>query len=304
MDKQIRFRLISIRFVGQLTSTLSDCRIDIRGCRMIRSLSNGLEILIYLNRRDSASAGELSSQLSIPRATVYRILSTLCDKGFVYQHPDDQRFHMTPKVRVLSDGYTDEDQLASISRPYLLNLTKILRWPVALACIEGVELVLRDNTDKASPLAIEHFSSGYRVPLLGSASGPCILANQSIARQQDILTVLNKTGRLREQSDEDITQIIHRLKVIRKQGYSVHSRQRTKSYVGYMRISDLTSISVPIAGQTKEAIGAITIRYATDALTREKALDDFMPLLAKTAADISKKVTSNNIFEESLVASN
>jgi|TARA_B110000238_G_scaffold197271_1_gene239511 IclR family mhp operon transcriptional activator len=271
---------------------------------MIRSLSNGLEILIYLNRRDSASAGELSSQLSIPRATVYRILSTLCDKGFVYQHPDDQRFHMTPKVRVLSDGYTDEDQLASISRPYLLNLTKILRWPVALACIEGVELVLRDNTDKASPLAIEHFSSGYRVPLLGSASGPCILANLSIARQQDILTVLNKTGRLREQSDEDITHIIHRLKAIRKQGYSVHSRQRTKSYVGYMRISDLTSISVPIAGQTKEAIGAITIRYATDALTREKALDDFMPLLAKTAADISKKVTSNNIFEESLVASN
>ncbi|MBT6423434.1 MAG: helix-turn-helix domain-containing protein, partial [Porticoccaceae bacterium] len=70
---------------------------------MIRSLSNGLEILVYLNRRDTASAGELSTELSIPRATVYRILSTLVEKGFVYQHPDDQLFHMTPKVRVLSD---------------------------------------------------------------------------------------------------------------------------------------------------------------------------------------------------------
>jgi IclR family transcriptional regulator, mhp operon transcriptional activator len=236
---------------------------------MIRSLSNGLEVLTYLNRLDSATASELASQLSIPRATVYRILSTLCDKGFVYQHPDDQRFHMTPKVRVLSDGYTDQDQLSAISRPYLLNLTKILRWPVALACIEGVELVLRDNTDKASPLAIEHFSSGYRVPLLGSASGPCILANLGIERQLDILMVLNKIGRLREQSSEDIPHIIHGLKVVRKQGYSIHRRQRNKSYVGYMRISDLTSISVPIIEeQTKEAIGAITIRYATDALRR------------------------------------
>jgi len=290
--------------VGQLIFTLSDCRIAIRGFRMIRSLSNGLEILIYLNRRDTASAGELSTELSIPRATVYRILSTLVEKGFVYQHPDDQLFHMTPKVRVLSDGYTDEDRLASISRPYLLNLTKILRWPVALACIEGVELVLRDNTDKASPLAIEHFSSGYRVPLLGSASGPCILANLPILRQRDILTVLNKTGRLHDQSDNDITHIIHGLKKIKKQGYSIHSRQRAKNYVGYIRISDLTSISVPIAGQTNDAVGAITIRYATDALTREKALDDFMPLMEKTASDISKKVAANDVLEESLVALN
>ena len=41
---------------------------------MIRSLSNGLEILMFLNKQDSASAGELSKKLGIPRATVYRIL--------------------------------------------------------------------------------------------------------------------------------------------------------------------------------------------------------------------------------------
>ena len=50
---------------------------------MIRTLSNGLEVLIFLNRRDSASAGELSQTLGIPRATVYRILRTLDEKGFV-----------------------------------------------------------------------------------------------------------------------------------------------------------------------------------------------------------------------------
>ena len=123
-------------------------------------------------------------------------------------------------------------------------------------------------------------------------------------RQRDILTVLNKTGRLHDQSDNDITHIIHGLKKIKKQGYSIHSRQRAKNYVGYVRISDLTSISVPIAGQTNNAVGAITIRYATDALTREKALDDFMPLMAKTASDISKKVAANDVLEEFLVALN
>ena len=100
---------------------------------MIRSLSRGLEILTLLNRRDSASAGEFAKELNILRATVYRILETLCEKGLVHQHESDQRFRITPKVRTLSDGFTDEDHIAYISRRYLKRVTKKLNWPVALA---------------------------------------------------------------------------------------------------------------------------------------------------------------------------
>ena len=96
----------------------------------------------------------------------------------------------------MSEGYSEDDQLTTISRPHLLNVTKVLRWPVALAVKSGVELILRDNTDKASPLAIEHFSSGYNVPILGNASGPCILAYLSLIEQRDVLNVLHDTGRL------------------------------------------------------------------------------------------------------------
>ena len=243
---------------------------------MIRSLSNGLKILIFLNRRDSASAGELSKTLGIPRGTVYRILSTLDNKGFIYKHPDD--------------GYSDDDRLATISRPYLLNVTEILRWPVALAVISGVELVLRDNTDNVSSLAIEQFSGGYPVPILGCASGPCILAHLSLAEQYDILNVLHDTGRLREQTNESMEKIIRSLKIIRQQGYSMHRRQRNKSYVGHMRISDLTSLSVPIIKKNKHIIGAMTIRYATSALSKEMALHDFMPVMVKATSGIIERV--------------
>ena len=260
---------------------------------MIRSLSNGLEVLIFLNRRDSASAGELSQTLGIPRATVYRILSTLDEKGFVYKHPDDHRYHMTPKVKALSDGYSEDDQLATLSRPYLLNVTKSLRWPVALAVISGVELILRDNTDKVSPLAIERFSNGYPVPILGCASGPCILAHLSFTEQQDILNVLHDTGHLREQTNQSVEKIIGSLKIIKQQGYSMHRRQRNKSYVGYMRISDLTSLSVPIIKKNKHIIGAMTIRYATSAVSKEKALNNFMPVMVEAVSDIIERLMAN-----------
>ena len=80
---------------------------------MIRSLSRGLDVLTLLNRRDSISASEFASELKIPRATVYRILETLTEKGMVYQHKADQRFRITGKVRTLSDGFTDEAHIVA-----------------------------------------------------------------------------------------------------------------------------------------------------------------------------------------------
>ena len=260
---------------------------------MIRSLSNGIEILIFLNRQDSATAGELSKTLDIPRATVYRILNTLEKKGFIYKHPDDHRYYMTPRVRALSAGYTDDDQLATISRPHLLNVTEALRWPVALAVISGLDLILRDNTDKVSPLAIEQFSNGYPVPILGCASGPCILAHLSLTEQYDILKVLDDTGLLREQTNESVEEIMRSLKAIKKQGYSMHRRKRNKSYVGYMRISDLTSLSVPIIKKNKHIIGAMTIRYATTAVSKEKAINSFMPVMDEAVSYIIEGVMVN-----------
>ena len=261
---------------------------------MIRSLSNGLEILIFLNKRNSSSAGELSKKLGIPRATVYRILGTLEEKGFVYKHPDDHRYHIKPKVKALSEGYSEDDQLTTITRPHLLHVTKVLRWPVALAVKSGVELILRDNTDKASPLAIEHFSSGYNVPILGNASGPCILANLSLIEQRDILNVLRDTGRLVDITKQSVEEIIKSLKIIKKQGYSIHKRERNKSYVGYMRISNLTSLSIPIIKKNNNIVGAMTIRYATSALTKEKALKNFIPVMREAVSKIVEQMENEN----------
>jgi DNA-binding IclR family transcriptional regulator len=98
---------------------------------------------------------------------------------------------------------------------------------------------------------------------------------------------------LQEQTNQSVEEIIRSLKIIKKQGYSMHRRQRNKSYVGYMRISDLTSLSVPIIKKNKHIIGAMTIRYATSAIPKEQALNNFMPVMVKAVSDIIEQVMAN-----------
>jgi len=249
---------------------------------MIRSLSRGLEILTLLNRRDSASAGEFAKELGIPRATVYRILETLSEKGLVQQHESDQRFLITPKVRTLSDGFTDEDHIAHISRRYLKRVTKKLNWPVALATISGVDLIVRDNTDQMSPLAIENFSSGYRMPILQTASGVCILAHMKPARRNVLLDTLEEMNRSQDQVARQRTSLERKMQEIRRRGYAVHHRHR--------KYSDLTAVSVPIIPAEDEVRGAVTIRYARTAMTLPSAIQTFSPVLTEAADGIARRI--------------
>jgi len=248
---------------------------------MIRSLSRGLDILTILNKSDSASASEVSEVLEMPRSTVYRILETLVKKGFIYQHKSDKRFRLTDKIRSLSDGYTEEDHMANISRTYLEKFTKKFHWPATLATLSGLSIVVRENTDLESPFAVEQFTIGYTMPILGSASGFCILAFMPSEKRQLLLDTLlsSENGNLEEY---DQMTVQRELKTVKENGYAVNIRTR--------RFTDQTAISVPIINADSQIKGALTVRYSTTAYEIDEAIRLFVPSLNDSSAEIASRI--------------
>ena len=49
----------------------------------VRALSRGLNIMRLLNRVGAARVGEIALELGLPRTTVYRLLNTLEEDGYV-----------------------------------------------------------------------------------------------------------------------------------------------------------------------------------------------------------------------------
>ena len=69
--------------------------------RPIRALMRGLDALTVLNLRDGATVSEVAQEIRLPRTTVYRILETLCDAGFIFRDGADDRYRLTIQVRAL-----------------------------------------------------------------------------------------------------------------------------------------------------------------------------------------------------------
>jgi IclR family transcriptional regulator, mhp operon transcriptional activator len=99
----------------------------------VRAFKRGLDVLHEVNRSDGIRAGDLARQLDLPRPTVYRLLETLEELGYVARSASDDRFRVTRRALSLGDGYDPGVFICQAAAPYLAELSRDLVWPVDLS---------------------------------------------------------------------------------------------------------------------------------------------------------------------------
>jgi len=247
--------------------------------RPIRALLRGLEALHVLNHHNGATVSEVAAMIDLPRTTTYRVLETLCVAGYAYRAVSDDRYRLTIMVRGLSDGFDDEAWVTQIARPYIYDLCRELVWPVAVATLSGSSMLVRQTTDHQSPLAVEKRAPGFRVPVLGSASGIAYLAYCDKEQRETLLDILAKSKLEADKPARNRKKVYETLVETRKRGYAVWRRPR--------RISDELSFSVPILVMERP-MASLTIRFSCTAVPEAEAIERFIPKLRAVGQRISQ----------------
>jgi IclR family mhp operon transcriptional activator len=245
--------------------------------RPIRALIRGLDALTVLNLRNGATVSEIAQEIKLPRTTTYRILETLSHAGYVYRDANDDRYRLTIMVRGLSDGFDDEAWVTQIARPHIHQLCSEIVWPICIASLSGTSMLVRETTDHASPLAVERFSSGIRVPILITAVGRVYLAFCPQATREALLEILARSPLEVNKLARNPTELQKILSEARAQGYA------TAVHPG--RISEQISIAAPIMIEDR-VHAAIAVRFAATAVPLKLALERFLPKLRDTANKI------------------
>lgn len=261
--------------------------------RPIRALLRGLEVLHVLNQHNGATVSEVATAIELPRTTTYRILETLCVAGYAYRAASDDRYRLTIMVRGLSDGFDDEAWVTQIARSHMYALCREVVWPVAIATLSGASMLIRQTTDHESPLAVEKRGPGFRVPILGSASGFCYLAFCPKEQRDTLLDMLAKSKREEDKPARNRKKIYELLVETHQHGYAVSRRSR--------RISDELSYSVPIIAEER-LLATLTLRCSSTAVPESEAIDKFVPRLKEVANRIGQDFINQQSEEGRLAA--
>jgi IclR family mhp operon transcriptional activator len=249
--------------------------------RPIRALNRGLDVLTELNRLERAAINTLANAVELPRTTTYRILETLRLAGYVERDPHDDCYRPTIMVRALSDGFDDEAMLAHTARPHLSALCAQIVWPVAIATPSGSTMMIREATDHESPLALEHYGAGVRVPMLASAAGRAYLAHCAAPQREALLELLARSSAPEDRLARNRQEVERLLTETRTQGYGISTRAR--------RVSEEVSLALPLRAKER-ILASVTVRYSASAVPLRTAVEQFLPKMRDLAAKIEREL--------------
>ncbi|MDG5493698.1 helix-turn-helix domain-containing protein [Niveispirillum sp. BGYR6] len=243
----------------------------------VRAMLRVLDVLQVLNSRNGVTVTDVANAIDLPRTTAYRVLETLCSAGYAVRDASDDHYRLTVLVRCLSDGYDDEAWVTEVAQPVLSQLGRKLVWPVSISTNQGNGMLVRYTTDKQSPLALERYNAGVRLPLLNSATGRSYLAFSPAPQRAALLDIALGSGGEMEGAGRERALIEKTLSHIRKVGYAISIRQ----YRGE------STAAVPIYSGTN-LLGCVGMRFMDKAVTESVFAAKYLPDLKMAAAEIGE----------------
>lgn len=158
-----------------------------------------LRILRHLARRPAPiAASALARDLGIPRSTIYHLLATLEEHGFVVHLAQEQRWGLGTSAFELAGGYARQEPLARLGRPLLAALADRIGESAHLAVMSGRDVlyIVEERAVRRPALVTE---VGVRLPAHLTATGRAMLAalprSQVRALYPDRAAFTDRTGR-------------------------------------------------------------------------------------------------------------
>lgn len=193
----------------------------------IRAVARAMLLLRNMNMQLESSLHSLHQQTGLPKPTIFRILRTLRQEGYVHSVGDGGHYRLTSKVKELGDGYTEKSVVVDVGTPVVLSLTREIQWPLAIGTLDGDAIVVRYSTMPYSPLAVHATTLGQRLGLLDTAMGRVYLAFCPANERATLLQLLRSASpdglleKERHLADE--------LEFVRRQGYAVRKPDAQRS---------------------------------------------------------------------------
>lgn len=253
-----------------MTVAINDA--ETRATSGVRSIERAFDLLEHL-----ADAGgrlaltELAEVSGLPMPTIYRLMRTLVNRGYVRQEPS-KRYALGPRLMHL--GETAGRLLGSWAQPSLVELVDEVGETANMAVLEGDEVVYVAQVPSRHSMRM-FTEVGRRVNLHCTGVGKALLAQLPEAEAREII---GRTG-LPARTPHTITDpavLLEELERIRQRGYALDDEEQE---IG------VRCVAVPLSGTPTPA--AISISGPQSRLPLN-VIDDVLPIMRRTAGRLGR----------------
>jgi IclR family acetate operon transcriptional repressor len=213
----------------------------------VRSVARAMRWLLWIAENDGATATEVAREFDVPVPTVHHALSTLAQECILAKD-SARRYHMGPKVGVLSGSFMREQGVPSVWQRALAQLASATGETAYLAAWRGGEIRILAGVEGSRAVRVPEVQIGSYIHAHARAAGKLLLA-MAPGPQRDAYLAVHPLTAVTARTIIDRERLAIELDRIRELGYGTDDEEFADG---------LACLSVPIVEGTA-VLGAFSI---------------------------------------------
>jgi DNA-binding IclR family transcriptional regulator len=243
----------------------------------VRAVERALEILLAFRPGDKAlTVAELVTRVNLSRPTLYRLLNTLEQAGFLASSGEPQRFRLGSSVAQLAHVWLSDHRIAEVAQPVLRSLWEATSETVALFVPDDTYRLCVAELESNQPLSFRR-GIGYREKLVRGASGRTILSQMQLT--PDALR------RYLVDPDQDVAAVLSDLERIRAKGFGTSHHELIEGAV---------AVAAPFFNGANQVAGSLCI-FGPSVRVSEQRVEQFGDLLKRATKDLSRLLGQQSV---------
>ncbi len=185
----------------------------------VQSVERTFKLVEILSEKGALGITELSVLSGLNKTTVYRLLSTLVNLGYVRKKTANEKYELTLKFLRLSADTLSKIDFRHTARPYLEKIPAKTGETVHLVERIGNDIIYIDKFESAVNSVRMVSRIGFTLPMIYTAVGKAIMAKltdkeiEKIWNESEIIAKTDKTV-------TDFTEFMKEIEIVRKRGYA------------------------------------------------------------------------------------
>lgn len=243
---------------------------------IVDAAAKALELLSTFSFREPRlSLADLAKRTGIPRATAFRLLSTLEQSGFLAK--EHGAYQLGIKCFVLGNIVAGGLDLRETAHPHLVALRDATRETTQIAILDHWQVVYLERMLSPLPVGFMRTRAGAILPAYCTGLGKTLLAFMP----EDDVAAWASRQRFPAITPRTITtskRLLKELRTIRERGYGLDEEEREKG---------VCCVAAPIRNHNGEVVAAISVAGPSQRMPRELAGSSVATAVMNAAAAIS-----------------
>lgn len=254
-----------------------------KGDYAIQAVSNALALLEAFAGEEELGVTELSTRLDLHKNSVFRLLATLEQAGYVEQCPRTERYRLGSRCLEIGQSFTRNRSLLRQARPLLEDLARETGEAVHLATLRDFEVVHLDG-EAGDRLVQTKLRIGHRLPAHCTALGKVLVGCAPKGLQEIYDREVVSAGRLEGRTPASVTdpaKLLEHLRMVGGQGWATDIDE---CEVG------VTCAAAPVFDAAGQVTAALSISGPSFRLALDALLSKTLPAVVAAAERLSDRL--------------